>query len=366
MKKCYKHACILGIAALTLAGCGDVSGPEVVGGVNLDDVFAPATASEIEATLRDWAIRDVSARDAQTVDSASVSVGTSTAATVRIVSHTVDGLTHFGAIVVPGGAAAGSLPLLLVAHPGDAGIDLDQSLQLLAYGFGSLLSDYVIVVPSFRAESLTFQNVRYLSDGPASPWDGDVDDALALLNVAIATTPEADTTRIGALGLSRGATVALLAAIRDPRIVAVVEFFGPTDFLGAFVRGIVRDALMGHPVDLPGVATLDAQYIQPLARGDLTIPEVRAQLIRRSPVYFVDRLPAVELHHGTADSIVPVAEAERLTEVMQAAGRTAPAFEAYLYDGGTHDPLTLPGSIDRTISFLGLWLGGSAGVVSVR
>lgn len=360
MKKCYKLASGWAVVALALWGCGDVSGPDVVAGVNLDELFAPPTASEIEAVARDWAGRDVSARDVTTVSSAVVPVGSSSAVTVRVVSHTVDGITHFGAIVAPVGAAAGSLPLLLVAHPGDAGINLDQSLQLLQFGFGTLLADYVLVVPSFRSEPLVFQGVQYRSGGDASPWDGDVDDALALLNAAIATTPEADTSRIGALGFSRGATVALLAAIRDPRIGAVVEFSGPTDFLGAFVQGIVRDALLGQPDDLPGVAALDTQFIQPLGRGELTIPEVRAQLIRRSPVYFVDRLPAVELHHGIADSIVPVAEAERLTQVMQAAGRTAPGFQSYLYDGGGHDPLTLPGSIDRAISFLQSWLAGAA------
>jgi dipeptidyl aminopeptidase/acylaminoacyl peptidase len=366
VKKCYNGVLAAAILAAALAGCGDVAGPEVVGGVNLDDLFAPPTAAEVSAALEDWAGRDVSAQDVAPVDSAVVSAGSSLRVRVRIVSHTVDGRTHFGAIVVPAGAAAGSLPLLLVAHPGDTGINLDQTLPLLAFGFGSVLSDYVLVVPSFRSEPLVFQGVPYLSAGSPSPWDGDVDDALALLNAAIATTPEADTTRIGTLGLSRGATVALLAAIRDRRIAAVVEFFGPTDFLGAFVRGIVRDALLGQPADLPGVGALDAQFIQPLARGEVTIPEVRSQLIRRSPVYFVDHLPAVELHHGTADSIVPAAEAERLTQVMQAAGRTAPAFQAYLYDGGGHDPLTLPGSLDRTISFLSMWLATALAQVPLR
>jgi dipeptidyl aminopeptidase/acylaminoacyl peptidase len=344
------------MAALALSACGDLSGPDVVGGVNLDELFAAPAAAEVDATLADWASRDVSARDVAMVDSGVVSVGSSTPMSVRIVSHTVDGLTHFGAIAVPAGAAPGSLPLLLVAHPGDGGIDLDQWLQLLAYGLGGVLSDYVLVIPSFRSESLVFQGTQHRSAGPASPWDGDVDDALALLNVAIATTPQADTSRVGALGLSRGATVVLLAAIRDPRIAAVVEFFGPTDFLGPFVRGIVKDALLGHSVDLPGVAPLNAQFIQPLARGELTIAQVRAQLVRRSPVYFVDHLPAVEVHHGTADSIVPVAEAERLVQAMETAGRAAPAFQSYLYDGGTHDPLTLPGSLDRTVAFLQAWL----------
>ena len=65
--------------------------------------------------------------------------------------------------------------------------------------------------------------MSYRSDGNASPWDWDVDDALALLDVAISTTPEANSDRIGVLGISRGADVAMLMAIRDPRIDAVVE-----------------------------------------------------------------------------------------------------------------------------------------------
>jgi hypothetical protein len=58
------------------------------------------------------------------------------------------------------------------------------------------------------------------------------------------------------------------------------------------------------------------------------------------------------VHHGTADSIVAVSQAERLIEVMRDAGRGFPGFEYYLYTGGGHDPLRLPGSIDRAISFL--------------
>ncbi len=341
---------------LLFSACGDAAGPgdRIVAGVNLTELFAPPTQSEISAALEDWNQRDVSAQNVQLLDSASVKLGFLNAdtVTVRVVSHTVGGARHFGAVVVPAGTPPASLPILVVAHPDDAGIDLDAALGLLAFGFGSTVDDYVLVIPSFRSEPLVFGGATYRSEGSPSPWDRDVDDALALLNVAIGITAEADTGRIGVLGLSRGAGVALLMAIRDPRIDAVVDFFGPTDFFGSFVQGVVEDALLGVPRNLPGLADLDAQFIQPLKRGDLTIPDVRAQLVRRSPVYFVERLPAVQLHHGTADSIVPVSQAERLIEVMQAAGRGPPAFESYLYPGGGHDPFSLPGSIDRAIAFL--------------
>ncbi len=215
------------------------------------------------------------------------------------------------------------------------------------------------VAPSFRSEPLTFNTLQYVSGGDPSPWDRDVDDALALLNATLETTPEADPARIGVLGFSRGACVGLLMAIRDPRIDLVVEFFGPTDFFGPFVQEVVEEALRGQPRDLPGLDYLNRTFLQPLKSGELTIEDVRPELLRRSPVYFASHLPQVQVHHGTADDVVPVGEAQRLIEVMQQLGRAPPEFEYYLYFGGGHNPLELPGSIQRALAFLGRLVTGS-------
>jgi len=347
------------LLVLSVSACSDASGPNdrIVAGVDLDELFAPPTSAEVAAVRDAWSSRDVSAREVEIVASDTVRVGFAAEATVRVVAHTVGGVRHYGAVAAPLGATPASLPLLVVGHGGDGGIDLDQALFLLGYGLSDAVDDFVLVVPAFRSEPLVFQGTRYQSGGDPSPWDRDVDDALALLNAAIAITPEADSNRIGALGLSRGGGVALLMAIRDPRIDAVVEFFGPTDFFGTFVQDVVEEALRGMPRNLPGLAYLDAQFIQPLKRGELTIQDVRPELIRRSPVYFADRLPQVQLHHGTADSIVPVSQAQRLIEVMQQANRQPPGFEYFLYPGGGHDPITLVGSLERTVAFLRRTLG---------
>jgi hypothetical protein len=37
---------------------------------------------------------------------------------------------------------------------------------------------------------------------------------------------------------------------------------------------------------------------------------------------------------------------------MQAAGRTEPSFEAYIYVGGTHSPFTLENSFTRASEFV--------------
>ncbi len=352
-----KAATVVGctLSLWALAGCDDsATRPEdrIVEGVNLTELFAQPGPAEIAAIEADWEGRDVSAQDVQVVVTEELDLG-GVAATLRIVSHSVAGVRHYGAVLVPSGAAAGSLPILMYAHGGDRGVDIDELLPLFPIFLGPDIGKSIFVAPSLRAEPLRYKGTTYMSEGLPSPWDHDVDDALALINVVAATTPEADDERIGVLGFSRGACVALLMAERDPRIDLVVEFFGPTDFFGPFVQEVVEEALLGAPRDLPGLDFLNAEYIQPLKAGELTIADVRPEILRRSPVYFAGSLPQLQVHHGTADDTVPVGEAERLIEVMLGLGRDEPEFEAYLYEGGTHNPLSLNGSIERTRAFLG-------------
>ena len=245
--------------------------------------------------------------------------------------------------------------MIVYSHGGDQGTSVeDVLLQFLLAG--ELAANFVWVVPSFRSEHLSFGGVTWTSEGLPSPWDRDVDDALSLLDVALAMEPAADAENVGVLGFSRGAGVGMLMGIRDPRIDRVVEFFGLTDFFGSFVQDIVEDALRGSLRDLPGLAFLSEMYIQPLKRGELTIPEVRSELIRRSPVLFADRLPALQLHHGTMDTVVEVSQAESLIAAIEALGREQPDFEAHLYPGGLHSPFALPGSITRAVQFLSVLL----------
>ncbi len=141
-------------------------------------------------------------------------------------------------------------------------------------------------------------------------------------------------------------------AARDPRVDAVVEFFGPTDFFDQYAREIFEEALAGQLRDLPGLEYLNATVIQPWKVGTLSTADARSEMVRRSAVHFVDRLPAVQIHHGTADTVVAVSQAERLIEAMRAAGRTEPDFDPNIYPGGEHDPFTLPGAVERTAEFL--------------
>ena len=107
-----------------------------------------------------------------------------------------------------------------------------------------ILQDQGLSVPSsyrpIGRNPLRLGNQVFPSEGPASPWDRDVDDTMSLLSVAFEHVPELDEERVAILGSSRVGAVALLAAVRDRRIDAGVEFFGPTDFFSEYAREISR------------------------------------------------------------------------------------------------------------------------------
>ena len=335
--------------ALVFVGCDNSGTNEEELLVDLEALFAPPVASELAAIEADWAGRDVSAQDVEILTEEVLSAPGFPESTVRIVSHTVTGLSHVGAIVVPQGAVEGTLPVLVYNHFGDEGIDLDGTFALISLGLSGFSSDFILVAPAFRSEVLTYNGQDYQAEGPESPWDFDVDDALALLNVALDLVPEADPSRIGVLGVSRGGGVSLLMAARDPRIDVVVEYFGPTDFLVGSAQQTTLEALQGDVRDLPGLDFLNESFLFPLEQGQITMDEVRLEYIKRSPVYFVDDLPLVQVHHGNQDDVVPVDHATSLEEALSFSGKAPSEFDIYYYPTAGHDFLQMPESFGRVI-----------------
>ncbi|MDE2773551.1 MAG: prolyl oligopeptidase family serine peptidase [Gemmatimonadota bacterium] len=325
---------------------------------DLDALFSAPTPAEIAQVEVEWATR--------TPEVSGVRLELDTLATlplagtlrVRVFSHTVGGIRHYGVVVTPAGARPGSLPVVLYTHGGDTGVALAEIFLINTVLQPRGLSA-AIVAPSYRAEPVEFTDRKFLSEGPPSPWDRDVDDALSLLSVALEEAVELDGERIAVLGISRGGGVGLLAAARDPRIDAVVEFFGPTDFFGEYAREIFEEALAGELRPVAGLKYLNEALIQPWIRGELSDAAGRLELVRRSAAYFVGHMPPVQLHHGEADEVVAVSQAERLIEAMREAGKTEGEFEAHVYPGGVHDPFALPGAPDRAAEFLESVLGES-------
>ncbi len=108
-------------------------------------------------------------------------------------------------------------------------------------------------------------------------WMRTIGDAITFA----AQNPSVDANRIGLLGFSLGAFLALAVASVDPRVKAVVEFFG------------------GLPEELQGAP----------------------------------RMPPVLILHGEDDRVVSVSEAVKLQQLLE---RTGSAYEMKLYPGAGH------------------------------
>ena len=308
-----------------------------------DVLFAPPSAAEMCAVQAEWARRDTRSYDAREEWRDEGRSGTT-----LVLSHTVDGLRHYGAVRIPAGAAGRQLPVLVIAHGGDKGTS--------GYNFirsGPIAEGWIQVLPSYRSERLAVRALRrYRSEGRPSPWDRDVDDVMALLSAVLERVPEADSARVAAWGRSRGGGVALLMAARDPRVKGVVDFFGPTDFYLPEVRQLADRALRSRIPKLPGAGYLADSVLFALRDGRTTVERARSELLRRSPVYFAHRLPPTQIHHGTRDKEVPIVHSERLADAFARAGRAAPLWELNRYPGGGHRPHTLRGARQRAEAWL--------------
>jgi alpha-L-fucosidase 2 len=129
-----------------------------------------------------------------------------------------------------------------------------------------------------------------------------------------------DTTRIALVGESAGAQLASMAALKPARggaVQAVVALYSPSDLVSLAetspqIPTSVRQALKGTPF------------------ADMLM----AGLSNLSPINFVKRdSPPFLLIHGTADTLVPFAQSERMCARIREAGGSC---ELYPVRGGGH------------------------------
>ena len=314
---------------------------------DLSDLFAPPTTAELLAVEADWASRNPIADGWQVEDSALIA-----GFRVDVVSHLVDGYRHYGAVRYPAQfQPGGSHPVLVVCHGGNNGVGLGSLQGLDSLTPGTCLEDQAFVLlPSFRGESLFAGPMgTFLSEGPTSVIDRDVDDTMAMLSCVLEEIPEADAGRVFAHGGSRGGAVTLVLSVRDERIQAAVEFFAASDHtLPSIQANCEALAAAGGGSGSNAVSNHAWIYAaEPYLAGTLSLAEARQVLHACSMAFFAHRLPPLQAHHGTADPAVLYEQSERLVEVMTDLGVAPPCFEFFSYPGGGHSAGSMPGCGQR-------------------
>jgi acetyl esterase/lipase len=199
--------------------------------------------------------------------------------------------------------ASGPLPCILVIHGG---------------GWrGGNYKQHVPQILDFAKQGFAAATVQYRLV-PTARWPAQIEDVKCAVRYLRANARQygIDKNRIGAVGFSAGAHLAMLLGTMDPKdglegngghpeepskVQAVVAFFGPTD--------------LSQP-DFPPA-------VQPLLHDLLgtTRDENLAAFKAASPVSYVDAGDApVLIYHGTKDRLVPYQQAYLMTDALTKAG----------------------------------------------
>ena len=316
-------------------------------------VFAKPTAAEINAVEKDWENRDLRPAGVREEVNSTIQLGDWTAR-IRIVSHLVHGSRHYGAIIYSDDAAERRAPVILMAKgvsPNYFALDLKDSTQPTI--MGELSNRFVFVYPSFRGEVLNFKDRSFTSEGDRrNALDGATDDTIALLNVALETTPAADPERICAYGHSRGGNVALLTGIRDQKVDCVVDLAGPTDWFYLMgTNGWTEQELWTEAVNTratpqqPGGQNVE-RFLGKAIDGKADLTAVRHNMIASSPIYFAKRLPRAQLHYGMEDPFVPVRNGYEFVAELKKQKVPPSHYKVFFYPGEGHDTDRLAAPVD--------------------
>ena len=342
---------------------------QVIFGVNYDRLFAEPSAAEIQRVRDDWAGRNPSSSNETEFGSFDTAAGTAFVVEHQVSAGGSPTITHYGVVHVPTGGS--DLPVLVVHHGGDNGFSISGSgangtVAGFAEAFPDLASSAVLVFPVYRSEPLlTPGNTTLRAGGEPSPWDYDVDDSIAFLDAALELyDDETDEDRVAAIGFSRGGNTAALHSIRDDRVDALVDYYGPTDFYNEVVEVLTTGLLTGdaRALLLPGGPFLLETVLNPLrnangtANPDADYATARLEVVRRSASLFEADLPDTQVHHHVNDGTVPIPFS--IAFAARAEGGAGGSFEFFQYDTpriGTfsfHSPEGFPSSVPVATDFL--------------
>jgi len=134
--------------------------------------------------------------------------------------------------------------------------------------------------------------------------------------------------------------------MRDERIGAVVNLFGATEFF-LFQADAEDLVASGGEGGTGALRELMSSVVDPFLDGELALAEARMALLFRSPLYFADDLPILQMHHGELDTTLDIAHSDRLDRMMRHLGARVPAYRYFVYPLGGHTPESLPGHADR-------------------
>lgn len=270
-----------------------------------------------------------------------------------IASYQSEGLKIYALLTVPRGEKpATGWPVVVFNHGYIPPAQYRTTERYVAYVDAFARSGYIVFRSDYRGHGS--------SEGEARGGYGSPDYTIDVLNAvtAIQNYPDADPDRIGMWGHSMGGYITLRAMVVSHDIKAGVIWAG---VVASYPDLIARWTRRGASEDAPPRPTstwhrrwrddLISEYGAPEDN-----PDFWASISANS---FLADLPGpVQLHHGTADTHVPIEFSETLYQQIQDAGGTV---EFYTYEGDNHNisnHLTL--ALQRSVEFFDTYVKGTS------
>lgn len=264
----------------------------------------------------------------------------------RIVSYRSEGFKNYALLTVPNGPKpATGWPVIVFNHGFIQPAQYRTTERYIAYVDAFARNGYLVIRPDYRGHGS--------SEGVARGGYGSPDYVVDVLNAlgSVRRWPDADPARVGMWGHSMGGYITLRAMVAANTISAGVIWGGVVGSYPDIVYNWNRP-----PQSALGSPPPNATPGRPLSWRDQIIvdygrpeenPGFWASISANT--YLADLPGPVQLHHGAADTSVPVHMSVSLDRQIRAAGGSS---ELFVYPGDNHDIAgNLGTALNRSVAF---------------
>jgi len=244
-----------------------------------------------------------------------------------IVSYKSEGLKIYALLTVPNGSPpAGGWPAIIFNHGYIPPAEYRTTERYVSYVDGFARNGYVVFKPDYRGHGN--------SEGEAVGAYGSSSYTVDILNAvaSIKKYPTADPDRIGMWGHSLGGYITLRSMVVSKDIKAGVIWAG---VVGSYQDLVERWRRRVTPTPQATLTSGRGRWRQELIEryGEPSQnPDFWNSISANA--YLPDISGPLQLHHGTADSSVPLTFSQGLEQQMKDAGRQV---ELYVYEGDDHN-----------------------------